>query len=367
MTLITEQKKTFKYQAVYSALAAEARRLSVGKKVKSVRSLMNQYQASRATVDRALLALRTEGWLESQPGKGIYVTRPRKEENGLPGQIDMLFFGIPDLPRRVGFYREMLDEISHLLGRRNVGVRANTLPPDSKPGDVEEYIGRLKPQAVIVVNLYNPDIVETFRSKNIPYVLLFPSCPQPLPRSINVDNAQIAKLWLEHLTQKGHRNIAMLHTVPRDWFFRDGSERLRFYYEESGRHGMVVDPDLTHFAGFNPDSGYEATQKLLRSGKTFTAIIVPDIVAAGVYKAITEEGTQVGRDISVIGVDNLEIGEHLHPTLTSVNLSRRKMAEMGIGTLSEVFRNTENDDSLFLPVELIQRQSVQPVNSESLE
>jgi DNA-binding GntR family transcriptional regulator len=51
-----------------------------GTKLPTKKQLAEEYESSTQVIDVAMVVLRTEGWVEGQQGKGVYVAaRPEKE------------------------------------------------------------------------------------------------------------------------------------------------------------------------------------------------------------------------------------------------------------------------------------------------
>ncbi len=357
MVTLTEKKLTnktnFRYQQVYQYLSTQVRKLTPGEKLPSVRELMNKFQVSQSTVDRAMNTLRMEGWVKSVTGKGSFASRPTEEKGKLPGQIDLILFGYQKSYQIHSFHREFLEHFSRTLGQLHIGLRTNTIAPETPREEVIEFVNQLNPQAMVIWNLYDAEIANILQNKFIPYILLTPNWPSNLKNSFYIDNRSMVKLWVDHLTSLGHTKIAHLHGVSDRWYLRDMHERLQFYYEEMGRKGLIADPDLMAYGGFTPREGYQATKALFKRGKRFTAIIINDSIVGGVYRAIEEEGLKVGRDISVIGTDDLEWCSHLNPPLTSVRVSRRRIAERVL----EKLRQYREFSKELIPVTLKIRES----------
>lgn len=70
------QRKKFEEIAEHLELSIFAGRLSVGDKIPSERSLMDQFGVGRSTVREALFMLRRKGLLETRPGAAARVSRP---------------------------------------------------------------------------------------------------------------------------------------------------------------------------------------------------------------------------------------------------------------------------------------------------
>ena len=77
---------------------------------------------------------------------------------------------------------------------------------------------------------------------------------------------------------------------------------------------------------WQPLSGYEATLALMALPSPPTAIFCGnDLMAVGCYEALRELARQIPHDVAVMGYDDREIAQHLHPPLSSVLLPHFEM------------------------------------------
>ncbi len=145
--------------------------------------------------------------------------------------------------------------------------------------------------------------------------------------NVLLDHRQAAKLALEYLTQLGHRRIAVIKGQD---FSSDTKVRWETIRDEAGRLGAPIDPSLVaQLEGDlpSPETGYVAAQKLLASGKPFTALLAfNDVSAIGAIRALQEAGHRVPEDISVIGFDDIYSAAFHNPALTTI---RQPLREMG--------------------------------------
>jgi LacI family transcriptional regulator len=119
-----------------------------------------------------------------------------------------------------------------------------------------------------------------------------------------VDHSGISMKAVETVASFGHKRIAYVGRNPEHVFYGK--------FLDGFRKGMLavnlnIDNDLIALCGnINLLDAYRATLPLLRRSDTPTAIVAArDFIAAGVCEAIREAGLEVGRDISVIGFDDV--------------------------------------------------------------
>ena len=110
---------------------------------------------------------------------------------------------------------------------------------------------------------------------------------------------------------------------------------MRRAFSEDGL--AVPDDRVTAIHGTSPETGYDATKRLvplLRTGGLPAAVITTtDAIALGAMQALRERGFRIPEDVSVIGIDDIPQAAHAHPPLTTVALPKRQMAQQAIGIL----------------------------------
>ncbi|HWX54678.1 MAG TPA: LacI family DNA-binding transcriptional regulator [Verrucomicrobiae bacterium] len=143
-----------------------------------------------------------------------------------------------------------------------------------------------------------------------------------------------AKLALEHLATLGHRRLAV---IKGQEFSSDTEARWNAIRREARRLSLEIDHDLVvALQGDTPSShlGQEATEKLLASGKPFTALFTfNDLAAIGAIRALRLAGRSVPEDVSVIGFDDIPSAEFHNPPLTTVRQPLATMGEMAAASL----------------------------------
>jgi LacI family transcriptional regulator len=130
---------------------------------------------------------------------------------------------------------------------------------------------------------------------------------------------------MEHLIGLGHRRLAFVAGVSPQ---QPIPERSGAFQSALARHGIACSDDLIVHCGFRLQDGYEAGRELLSRPNRPTAVFaVNDLVAIGVLRAARELGLAVPRDLSVVGVDDIELAAYLNPPLTTVAQPINRIAE----------------------------------------
>jgi LacI family transcriptional regulator, galactose operon repressor len=221
------------------------------------------------------------------------------------------------------------------------------------PGDVATE-HRLDAAVLIGVDDDDPLVAELV-SRDVPLVGVDVRCAGRAAY-VGSDHADGVRLALAHLHALGHRRIAHVagaaNTVA-------GSERSRAFRQEVAALGLDPSDDLVREGDFSSASGYRETCALLALADRPTAIVAAsDLMALAALQAIRDAGQQPGRDVAVVGFDDLEAAALAHPPLTTIRQDRQELGTLAAARAIEMIENPDvTPPATVLPVELVVRGS----------
>jgi LacI family transcriptional regulator len=176
---------------------------------------------------------------------------------------------------------------------------------------------------------------------------------------VGSDHAAGVRLALGHLHELGHRRIAHVagarNTVA-------GADRITAFRRESAALGLDLPDAYVREADFSSAGGYRATSELLSLDERPTAIVAAsDLMALAALQAIRDAGLEPGRDVAVVGFDDLEAAALAYPPLTTIRQNRERLGTFAAERAIEVIEHpdTRPPDTI-LPVELVVRASSNP-------
>ena len=191
------------------------------------------------------------------------------------------------------------------------------------------------PLAGLIYAAINTRLVEPpARPPHLPVVLL--NChvangalPSVVPGEVGGGHAAT-----DFLIAAGHKRIGYINGESS---MEAARARLRGYRQALATADLPVDPALVRDGNWQPLSGYEATRELMRLPSPPTAIFCAnDLMAIGCYEALREMGLAIPGDVAVMGYDDREIAQHLHPALSTVLLPHFEMASIAAEWLLEI-------------------------------
>jgi hypothetical protein len=167
------------------------------------------------------------------------------------------------------------------------------------------------------------------------------------------------RLAAEHLLALGHTYLAHI----------SGPMRLQLARERHAGFAHAVEArgiQLGHCVGgdgnWGCEYGYRAMMNLLGCVPRLTGVFAAnDRMAIGAMRAIYEAGSRVPDDISVVGLDDIEVAAYQSPPLTTVRQSFTELATRALQLLLEILDGKEPDQPhVVLEPTLIVRQTSAP-------
>ncbi len=165
----------------------------------------------------------------------------------------------------------------------------------------------------------------------------------------------------DHLIKAGYHRIALINGQTGVEATRD---RLKGYRQALSSHDIAFDGELVRPGNWEPRSGYEHTHALMDLETPPDAIFCAnDLMALGCYDALKERGLRVPDDIAVIGFDNREISESMHPPLSTLVLPQYEMGEVAFELLLDNANGRQSGPAqIKVECPLIERASVKPAD-----
>ena len=324
-----------------------------GERVTTVRECMKECQVSKAVVDRAAVFLQGERLLEIRPRSGLY--KPAAETAKKPLAI-LLHFQRINFDNR-SFHGDVLYYLSREFSRRGWDLKIHTMGCESDPGPVvDDLIRRKDVCCVIAVSVAYRDMpyIEQLQRSGIRVILLFPNMAETLPGSLNMDDAAIVRMQLEHLTGSGLRKIAFLHAVEENRYIRSQNRRLEAFCRQIPEFQLQVRPEWICHIGWFPDTIQPAVRSLLAAKKRPEALIVNDAQSGSVYAAVRQMKLTIGGDISIVGCDDLEYVKYFDPPLATVAIDRQQVADQ----LCSLIEQSDFNGAEFIRLEFKDRPSI---------
>src|SRR5690242_11180982 len=205
----------------------------------------------------------------------------------------------------------------------------------------------------------NDPLITELYTRGVPYVGVDVRVSGPRSAIVGSDHAEGVRLALRHLHDLGHRRIGHIagarNTVA-------GADRIAAFQREARVLGLDLPEEYVREADFSSAGGYRETSALLALGKRPSAIVAAsDLMALSALQAIRDAGLVPGRDVAVVGFDDIEAAALSYPPLTTIRQDREKLGTLAAERAIELIEHPETPPpDTILPVELVVRASTAP-------
>lgn len=167
----------------------------------------------------------------------------------------------------------------------------------------------------------------SLRERGVPHALVLRT-DGVSPSALGDDDAG-GYFAARHLIDLGHRDIGVI-TGP--WFTSSARARLGGARRAFAEAGLELADARVISTGYGIESGHEAGRRLLEASPT-AIFAANDNLAIGVVAAATAAGLTVGRELSVVGYNDIPLAAMLPVPLTSVRTPFDQIAVSALDVL----------------------------------
>jgi LacI family transcriptional regulator len=255
------------------------------------------------------------------------------------------------------FYAEMVAGIDTVMDRNGwITFLANS---SESPERQARFIQRIREQSADGIILTaaegtEPEIVSQLRAWRMPFVQALRKIGDDTGDYVGPDYRLGMSLAVEHLIGLGHKRIAFIGGARRTSALR---ERLAGYRNAMKRHGLEAEPVFSCPA--TREQGVKVIREALAMRDPPTAAICyNDVIAFGVILGLLEAGRQPGKDVNLVGFDNIAEAALSRPALTTIAVEPRQIGqEVAELILRRIADPTGRPEQVILPPRLIIRDT----------
>lgn len=201
----------------------------------------------------------------------------------------------------------------------------------------------------------------------VPIVLLGEQKMPPRFDHVMLANVEGSELATGSLLDRGRRAVAIVGGTTSHAGSGMAELRTRGWRQAHTARGLDADENLV--IALPEQETAEARRQVaaaLERGLRFDAIFaITDQDAVGAMAALHDAGRSIPHDVAVIGFDNLAIGEHLRPALSTIDPSNGWAVEQSSRLLRlRMNGDTSPPEHLTAPVHLVERASTNAARSQ---
>jgi len=347
----------------------------------SENSLTKIYNCSRITIRQALSILIRKNVIKTIHGVGSVIIKSPEE---IVFEDEDFLFIDKDEPlsrelQRIGllysksikwgienpFYGEIISSIEKNAKEAGYLLSFAIYEDMKRISDVSEFIVDNNVVGFILLGDIERKVVEILKNTGLPLVSVNSPVVENYKISIVINDDYRGGYEVgKFLLSIGCERIACIK-APKNVSSCD--IRFEGFLEGLKKNGYNTSNLIVVEGNLEFDSGYECVKKFFSFHKQVPDGIfcLNDLMAIGAMKYITEQGLRIPDNINVIGFDNIAQSAQVFPSLTTVEIQRKKMGEIAVRKLIYHIHNINKLFSLkvVLPCKLVVRNSTRNINS----
>lgn len=174
--------------------------------------------------------------------------------------------------------------------------------------------------------------------------------------TVTVDNENAAYSAVEALIKKNHTKIGLISTNGKAM---SSIDRESGYLKALKENGIKPRKDYIYYNTYDFRNGGYAFNYFMNLNDPPTAIFaVSDMLAMGAIKQAVISGYKVGKDIAIMGFDNISLSDLFLPSISTIAqpcyVMGKKVIEVLVNNINSKEKNCSN---IIMPHHLILRQS----------
>lgn len=265
------------------------------------------------------------------------------------------------------FFSEIILYFERAAVEQGYEVLISFADTETHPNHVAICAQRLQERQVDGIAALTFGMEEQLGGASIGVPVVYAGADHDLPgvRNVRINYLPGFREAVRHLAEFGHERIGYLSGQLNWSSMRTRYESLRKAVKLTG---LAFDKDLVAECDHTWDGGAEGMSTLLNLPKPPTAVLCcNDVAAVGALKTLASRGMQAGRDIALIGFDDLTICRFTQPALSTVQFSPRDLAGLAFRALMEEIQQSEEKTSFDYKTRFILRESTCAPKSSGTE
>ncbi len=272
--------------------------------------------------------LRVHGAIEKLNYKPNLLAKGLRVKSG-----QLIGFVIPELKHPafiniISYVEEFVVEKGFIL------IVGNThYDPDIEERLIDNLIRR-NVDGIIVTRVSDESrVLKIIEKSRVPVVVIDRELALQEVSGVILDNYKAGVIAAQHLAGLGHEKVACITGPLNIKLCRD---RLNGFRDTLKSCRIELRENNIYEGDFKYESGLEAIRYYLSNNIMFSAIWAQnDLMAVSALKALIENKIKVPQDVSLMGMDDLEIARMVTPSLTTITQPFREMSRTAVEIIFE--------------------------------
>ena len=269
----------------------------------------------------------------------------------------------------IPFYNHVAEAVAYEMEK--AGMQAMIQQSDLFAEHERETVGRIAStiaDGIIYNSTRLDDAAITSLTNHRPVVMIENFAEQRTLDTVNTPSQEGMNAAVNHLIDVGCKRIGVLGRSPENTGhvlqLSNIGKQTRYDAALTAIARAGQDPEEAAWPNpvfWSVENGRKAALEMARQGLPYDGLVcMNDMMALGVLRGFHEAGVKVPEDVAVIGFDGIQEGTYSTPTLSTIAVDYRGLAQASVSLL---MRRLDQPDNKFMPqsisvgYELIKRES----------
>lgn len=220
--------------------------------------------------------------------------------------------------------------------------------------EFREYDGIILELTNVADQEVKEDLISRVKESGVPAVSLMEEIPGLYHSGI--DNYAAMEQMVEHMiTVHGNRRLGFVGGPKEN---TENQRRFQAYRDVLKRHGITYEEENVYFGDYQVSTGVRAFDYFEQAKKIPEVFICAnDNIAVGICHQAQAKGYQVPRDFRVTGYDNFDKAAYYKPRISTVGVTREKIAYRAMSLLDEIWDKGDAQPAVYVDVDLVFQDS----------
>jgi LacI family transcriptional regulator len=245
------------------------------------------------------------------------------------------------------FFSEIILYFERIAVEHGYEVLISFADTQTHPDHVAACVTRMKERRVDGIAVLTFGMERSLRGFPIDLPMIYAGSDEELPdvRNVRIDYLAGMREAVRHLVGFGHQRVGYL-SGQLSW--SSMSTRYAAFRKALKAGGIAFDKDLVVECEHTWDGGALGIAHLLNLPKPPTAVLCcNDVAAIGAMKTLSMRGIQTGKDMALIGFDDLTICRYTQPSLSTVHFSPEELTGLAFRALLEEIQEGDKKRSQY--------------------
>jgi LacI family transcriptional regulator len=250
----------------------------------------------------------------------------------------------------VGAFEDQLIEVDYEV------LLTSAQSSDKLVKSIRRMLMRRVDGAVLMASEFDTQAIEPLLLHLIPIVTVDRRAVQAGRSDVSIGYEEGFVEAVQHLKELGHKRIGYIGGMEG---LQTSKIRAKAFQRAMRDAGLMYDPSLTRCGDYRVKGGDEAITSLFQISSPPSAVLTAnDLTAYGVIQGLHRRGLSAPQNLSIIGIDDILLNDVIQPPLTTIRISRKRLATACIGALNYTKEDVERMGKRFsVSTELVVRES----------